>query len=338
MKPTAGFVLAVAVAIAAGCGDGSTAPPTTRLAFDRGPLFVLVGDSVEVRARHVDDAGRALGYASVSWQSDAGAVASVASGHTPGRTIVRGVNPGVAWLRATMVGFTDSLHVTVVPVRFTGTFAPFSSSTVTPVTATAPPNISFAPESVRIVVNGGDAWILSRSTTTVTFIPPPVAPAASMIEIWGLRLLGTMPLPPLTASTHPSFTDAGEPANDAYATAPLLSLPAVIGASTVTYGALIPYEDDHDLFTVRSATADSLEFTLDWLGGEEADLDLSLGASCSGTDYCSSYLFGAWSMARPEQGEARLAAGATYGLSVVYYNWSYEIQPLLYRLTVTRRA
>ncbi len=344
MKRSVATILAVAGFAA--CFDDPTSAlrgGASRVRLSLARVFVAPQESVTVSGTLLDDQGNPV----PGTLSCASADANVATaGDLPGDTVpgllessgyVVGQLAGATYVRVTSSGVSDSIYVVVVPVAFTGTVAPAAANVGDTITLTAPASITFDTANASVTVNGADAIITAASTTQVRFVSP--AATGGTVTVGGLVLLGSIDVPPLDATTTVNVTDAGEPANDAFGTAPAMALPTAVGSFTEVYGSVTDGSDVDDILAITTTTADSLEFVLDWPNGS-IDIDMYVLDAAGTLAVCGDDFIGcsAATGSDPESGSARLAASTTYKIYVNLFDAGGEPTPAVYRLRIYKRG
>jgi len=335
MKHLSSIVLAVAL-MAAGATACFKDPTSSlrngpsRIQLDRSSVFLSVGDSIAVNAEAKDAAGNTFGAGDAVWTSSAPTVIAVrrdTSVTIPGdafsRAFLRAAAPGLSWVYVTTHGLTDSVQAYGLPQTFSGAVTTPAGSMMGDTISIAATSVVGFTSATTVTIGGTAAYIISQTPTLLKVMAARPADAGSAVVLGHLQMLGVIDLS-LTADTRIGVAatiraNGWSPANQDPATAPAFNLvdlytSPIIGVVT----AAVP--DNYWKFTTP-ATADSVEFTVEW--GTDADIDVAI-LNATGTACISALLPGSCystmgSSANPEVGRWRLAAATTYVINPEVY-------------------
>ncbi len=317
----------------------------TRLNLSKRFVVQNVGDTDQVNIQVFDDQGNAQAFESVTYAPVDPTVATMADlpdanlrtvpGNTLFKSILAGLSAGTTKIAVTAGGVTDTLTVLVYPVAFTGPVTPATANVGDTVTIGVPAGITFNTTTANATIGGLPFYAVASRTATQLKLIAGATSAASVVNVTGGILLGTIPLPALNTVATLAVNEPGEPANNAPAGGPAITLPTTTGSSVVRYGA-IGTADVDDYFTITTTTADSLEIVFDWPNAT-IDIDAFILNSAGGgfcvLDGCS-----AATGADPERIRVRLAAATTYKIYVNLYDNHGVATPHPYRITITKRG
>jgi len=337
MKHLSSIVLAAAV-VAAGavaCFKDPTSSlrnGASRILLTRSTAFLNVGDSLAVQAEVKDDQGNTFTVEDATWTTSDAAVAVVnedVSKVIPykafSKAFVRTTGAGKATVYFTSHGLTDSLSVVGVPLAFNGTITNATSNVGDTITINGTAVLTFSTTAplTDVTVDGLPVWIVSRTANAIRIVAP--SAAAKTVHLTNVKLLGTITIAGLDATTHVTVTDNTEPANDSPTT------PTAMTLYTDTYGVLTAADVD-DYFRFTTTTADSVRFEVEWL--TDADIDGYL-LNATGGGFCVLDGCAAAGSSNPETVTRRLAAATTYQIDVNLYDAGSEV-PLVYRIRTTK--
>ena len=331
----------LALAGLAACFDDPTSSlraGPARLQLSASQIFVAPQESIVVSGAVLDAQGNTLpgvvsfssGDASVATAGDLPALAMPGDMQSSGFVKGVAVGGGAVYVHATSGAITDSIWVIVVPPVFPGAITPSPATVGATITASSTSLVTFDPANVSVTIDGGfPVFMVSASASQVQFI----APVGSSVNISGLLLLGNIDAGTLSAPL--SITDPNEPANDAPATAPAITLPAAVGDSVVAYGS-IDGTDVDDFFAITTTTGDSLEISVEW-PDDVVDNDMYVLNSAGG-GFCVLDGCAAAGSSDPEVAKVRLAAATSYRIYINFFDDNGELVPVPYRVKIIKRA
>jgi len=341
MKHLSSILLATALLAlgATACFKDPTNPLAngpSRITLSLSSAFIPAGDSVSVTAEIKDDAGNTFSAGDAGWESSVPGVASVrrdevvVPGNAFTRAFILAITPGQTIVRITASGITDSVQVVVLPRNFAGAVtAPAGSMMGDTITIAATSVLGFT-ASTAVTIGGKVAWIISQTATQLKVMASEPAAGGSAVVLGPLKLLGTVDVASLTATTSLGVAatiraNGYSPANEAPATAPAGLLASryttpIIGVLNGTVA------DNYWAFTTPAAsgtetTGDSVEVTVVWK--TDADIDvavLNASGACISSALPGSCYGTMGTGNNPEVGKWRLAAATTYLIDANLYD------------------
>jgi hypothetical protein len=344
--------LLAAAAIAVGIA-GCFSDPTSALRggavgvqLTASAVTITLGDSVAVQAVVVDGQGNPLAITGATWATSDPAIAVVnedlarpAPGNAFSRAfIVAKANGGAGTVTFTANGVTATVKVTSFPTSFPGTITNGAGTLSDPIVVSGGGVAVFKP-TTAITINGELAWVVSRSTSTITVMAQRSGTGKVTIEDF---TVSGVPIPTIESAADlvvsTTSGEANEPGNDVNGavdiSAALIALTP--GQSLTLFGVVDDGTDIDDFFTFTLPAGGALDVVLEFPGhggGGSTDPDLDLLVV---TGYFAGFPFGAPGAtgAQPEHHAFTAVAGTTY--SIVSEAWDTGGAKIPYRLVITR--
>lgn len=178
-------------------------------------------------------------------------------------------------------GFSRAIKVSVIPLNLAATFSATPAGPNQPATITMPAGLKLLP-SATITTSTGTVinLVIAVDSNSATFVPIPSAGASTgPVTVTGVGL-SYLPGVPLTLVTTANFAaPPGYAGADAFATAPVLALPAEGDASYVDAGPFYPVAEctgdlggDCRLYRFDVAVTDTITFNSTWEGTTDIGL------------------------------------------------------------------
>lgn len=305
---TLGTLAALAVVTVAGCKkdplsdlDGNPAAVLTNFSY----LQLGIGDEASFTAQIIDARATPLAVP-ITFSPCTGdvTVTTDTSYHpvpaTSARAIVTAVSANPSCVVVSGGGVSDTVVVAVLPEAFNGTLSATTLQGGDTLTITSSATLKFDTATVSVTFGGGTAGLIASKTPDVVTVLVPFG-ATGAITINGIDVTyveGLVVSLPAAAVTQTGDLWTGD---DAFATAPTIAVPSVVGTQTVVLTNL-PATNNADqcaetaanfdfgstgpctIFKFTVAAPTKLKFTVDWDSG--ADLDTY---SCSAADPMSCF-------------------------------------------------
>jgi hypothetical protein len=192
-----------------------------------------------------------------------------------------------------------------------------------------------------VTINGVAAYLISRTTTAITAVA--ALPGTGSVTITNVNVNGTL-VPSLSTSATLNVTtttgEPNEPGNDAPGGATARGMPAAVGDTVWTFGAINTGDID-DFFAITPGTSGNYTFLVEWAGtGLAPDIDMFVLNSAGTLTACADDSLGcaAATGALPQSGTAALTGGTSYRLYINLYDGGGASMPRTYRVRVIRTS